>query len=170
MPGSNYELLAEGGQLLCPAPSRGSKDPGAKSLTSAENRDDMRPLAEARAGCPCRAVGARCGKSPTEDDQLGAHSAGPTRCHGLFGSLLPPRLFIEPRLLGVRSRWCMSAPRPHKPRFSCCILHSLSPASPHPPGEGSHVPSDYRPCVRSQCVSVFGKLPQPALPGLEAVA
>lgn len=47
----NSELLAEGGQLLCLTPSSGSgaKDPGAKISTSAENRDDMQPLAEARA-------------------------------------------------------------------------------------------------------------------------
>lgn len=79
----------------------------------------------------CLRVGARCGKSPTEDDQLGAHSAGPTRCHGLFGLLLLPLLFIEPRLLRVRSQWCTSAPRPHKPpllpRLSCRIPHLPQP-------------------------------------------
>lgn len=113
----------------------------AKTSTPAENTDGMslRRSAQGFSGWEV----ARCGKSPTADDQLGAHSAGPACCHGLFGLLLLLLLFIELQLLGERSQWCTSVPRPHKqpPRLSCRFPYFLTP------GVGNAVPSDYGPCV-----------------------
>lgn len=144
----NSEFLAESCQLLCWTPSPGStiRCVNWQKLGRLRLRTETTRSLWRRHECGgCLEVGGRCGKSPTENDQLGAHSAGPACCHGLFGLLLLLLLFIEPRLLRVRNQWCTSAPRPHKPplppRLSCCIPHTLTP------WEGSPVPSDYGPCV-----------------------
>lgn len=86
---------------------------------------------------------ARSGKSPTENDQLGASLRCPTRCQGLFGLLLPLLLFIEPQPLefvGEEVVLCVCAVPP--PPSPCCFFFFV-----FLPGEGRRVSSHYRLCV-----------------------
>lgn len=114
---------------------------------------------------------ARCGKSPTADDQLGAQSAGPACCHGLFGLLLLLLLFIEPRLLRVRSQWCTTVPRPHKhrllPRLSCSVPHFLTAWGVRGAVQ-SQVTTDH--VFEVVASRALGSSHLPASSGLEAVA